>query len=350
MSLVAAVAGASGAVGGELLRLLERHPKFELGALTAETHAGHSVPELHPNLTGLADRTFEPIDPARLAKCDVAFLALPRDEAGPIANQLPESVRIVDLGPDHRLADAEVWRHYYESEHAGHWLYGLPELPGRRDRIAAASRVASPGCYATAAILALAPLLAAGLADPTDIVATVLAGVSSAGRAAPTEHLASAVAGALRGYQVGGEHGSVPEIEQELSTIAGQPASISVMPVLAPVPRGILAICSVRLTSAATMLELREIIAQAYRDEPFVRLSSGGRWPATGAVVGIQPEPAAGDGRFAFRPSRGDGGVGQPRQGSGRPGHPERQPDARAAGVHRLDLTSAQPRRGAAHR
>ncbi|HJQ01784.1 MAG TPA: N-acetyl-gamma-glutamyl-phosphate reductase [Jatrophihabitans sp.] len=286
MSLMAAVAGASGAVGGELLRLLERHPKFELGALTAETHAGRSVPEVHPNLTVLADRTFEPIDPARLTECDVAFLALPRDKAGPIAKQLPESVRIVDLGPDHRLADADVWRRYYESEHAGHWLYGLPELPGTRDRIAAAYRVANPGCYATAAILALAPLLAAGLADPADIVATVLAGTSSAGRAAPTEHLASAVAGALRGYQVGGEHGSVPEIEQELSAVSGRPASISVMPVLAPVPRGILAICSVRLTRPATMVELREILAQAYRDEPFVRLSSGGRWPATGAVVG----------------------------------------------------------------
>jgi len=285
MGLTASVGGASGHVGGELLRLLTAHGQFELGALAAATQAGKPVTDVHPDLTHLADRVFEPADPGRLGEADVVFLALPLHEAARVAARLPSSVRVVDLGPDFRLADPDVWESFYGGPYAGNWLYGLPELPDMRERIAAADLVASPGCYATAVILALAPLLAAGLAEPSDIVVTVASGTSGAGRAAKTEHLASAVMGALRGYQVGGEHGSIPEIEQQLTAVAGAPATVSLTPVLAPIPRGILASCSIPLTRTATTQELRDALAAAYRGEPFVRLLAHGRWPATGAVA-----------------------------------------------------------------
>lgn len=284
MGMTAAVAGASGAVGGELLRLLSAHPQLELGSLAAGTQAGRAVTDLHPELSGLADRVFEPTDPERLAEADVVFLALPRGESARVAARLPESVRVVDLGPDYRLCDGEVWARFYDEPYAGSWLYGLPERAGARARIAAADRVASPSCYATAVVLALAPLLAAGLAEPSDIVITVLAGTSGAGRVAPPEHLASAVANAIRGYQVGGQHGSVPEIEQELSAL-GAPATVSLTPVLAPIPRGIMATCSIGLTGAASTAELRDALATAYCGEPFVRLLAGDRWPSTAAVA-----------------------------------------------------------------
>jgi N-acetyl-gamma-glutamyl-phosphate reductase len=287
MGLTAAVAGASGAVGGELLRLLGEHPHFEFGALAAGTHAGRPVTEAHPELTRLADRSFDRTEPELLASADVVFLALPLGESGPIAEQLPRSVRVVDLGPDYRLADADTWERVYGGHYAGHWPYGLPELPGSRPVIAGADRIASPSCYATAVILALAPLLLAGLVDPSDVVITVLAGASGAGRAGNPEHLASAVAGALRGYQVGGEHGSIPEMEQQLGWLTGATVTLSLTPVLAPIPRGLMACCSVPLAGPGTGRdELRVVLADAYRDEPFVRVLSGNRWPATAAVAG----------------------------------------------------------------
>ncbi|MDQ1739537.1 MAG: N-acetyl-gamma-glutamyl-phosphate reductase [Pseudonocardiales bacterium] len=284
MSMTAAVAGASGAVGGELLRLLSAHPRLVLGSMAAGTQAGKPVTDIHPELSGLAGRVFDRTDPERLAEADVVFLALPRGESARVAAALPDSVRVVDLGPDYRLCDGSVWERFYDEPYAGRWPYGLPELAGARKQIAVADRIASPSCYATAVILALAPLVAAGLAEPSDIVITVLAGTSGAGRSANPEHLASAVANAIRGYQVGGDHGSVPEIEQELSAL-GDPATVSLIPVLAPIPRGIMATCSIRLTGAASTAQLRDALATAYRGEPFVRLLPGDRWPSTAAVA-----------------------------------------------------------------
>ena len=186
MGVTAAIAGASGYAGGELLRLIRAHPQLELGALCAGTQAGKAVTDVHPALTDLAGRLFEPTEASRLAEANVVFLALPRGESARVAAELPPAVRIVDLGPDFRLADADVWERTYGGPYAGSWPYGLPELPGARERIAAADRVASPGCYATAVILALAPLLRAGLAEPSDIVVTVASGTSGpAGRLSP---------------------------------------------------------------------------------------------------------------------------------------------------------------------
>src|SRR6266576_3590243 len=158
-----AVAGASGYAGGELLRLLTGHPDLEIGPLAVNSSAGLLVTAAHPQLTGypgLDDAVFVGPDPDVLADADLLFTALPHGESAQLAARLPDHLRIIDLGADFRLADPGAWERYYPTPYAGQWTYGLPELPGARDAIKAAPRVAAPGCYATASILALAPLLA----------------------------------------------------------------------------------------------------------------------------------------------------------------------------------------------
>ncbi len=155
-----AVAGASGYAGGELLRLLAGHPDLDLAVTTADSSAGQTVAQLHPHLAGvpgLAGRVLEPHSPAALADCDLAFLALPAGHSAVAAAQIPGHVKVVDLGPDFRLDDGAAWVRHYSGPHPGRWVTGIPELPGARTQIKAASRVAAPGCYATAAILALGP-------------------------------------------------------------------------------------------------------------------------------------------------------------------------------------------------
>ncbi len=296
-----AVAGASGYAGGELLRLLAGHPDLELAVVTAGASAGQPVGALHPNLAavpGLAGRVLEAHDSAPLAGCDLVFAALPAGESAALAARLPAEVRIVDLGPDFRLADPAAWDRYYGGEHPGRWVTGLPELPGQRDRIAAASRVAAPGCYATTAILALVPVVAAGLADPADVVVVAASGTSGAGRSLRTSLLASEVMGSVAAYSVAGAHRHTAEISQALDEHGGAgPASVSFTPMLAPMPRGILATCTARLagpgasTGAAgpwpvSTEALRGALAAAYDGEPFACLLPPGQWPATAAVAG----------------------------------------------------------------
>jgi N-acetyl-gamma-glutamyl-phosphate reductase len=192
---------------------------------------------------------------------------------------LPATVKVVDLGADHRLHSATAWADYYGGPHAGAWTYGLPELPGQRTAIAAADRVANTGCYAVATILALAPLIAAGLADPEDVVVVAASGTSGAGRSAKVHLLASEVIGSLTPYKVGA-HQHVPEIKQ-----ASGARTLSMTPVLAPMPRGILATVTARPAHAGvTLAEARA--ALAYAGEPFVRLLPEGVWPQTGATFG----------------------------------------------------------------
>ena len=287
MGLAVAVAGASGYAGGELLRLIGGHPDLELGLAAAAGNAGAPVTAVHPHLTGLGDRTFEALDLARLAAADLVFLALPHEESAAVAAALPPQVPVVDLSASFRLADPGAWAAYYRTPHAGRWCYGLPELPGARDAIQAARRVAAPGCYATAAILALAPLLAAGLADPGDIVIMAASGTSGAGRAPSAALLATEVMGAVSAYQVGGTHRHTPEIEQALGEAAGTQPVVSFTPVLAPMSRGILATCTARLRDPATPAAvLRDALATAYAGEPFVHLLPENRWPATAATLG----------------------------------------------------------------
>jgi N-acetyl-gamma-glutamyl-phosphate reductase len=286
-----AVAGASGYAGGELLRLLAGHPDLELVAATADSSAGKTVGELHAHLAGqpgLGELVLQSHGEPALAGCDLVFLALPAGRSGAVAGQLPDGVKIVDLGPDFRLADAAAWARHYNGPHQGHWVTGTPELPGARAQIRTSSRVAAPGCYATAAILALTPLAAAGLIDPADIVIVAASGTSGAGRSLRADLLASEVMGSVAAYQVAGLHRHTPEIEQALAQ-AGAPAPVRVSftPVLAPMPRGILATCTARLADdATTTAELRAAIGAAYEGEPFVTVLPDGRWPATASVAG----------------------------------------------------------------
>ena len=317
-----AVAGASGYAGGELLRLLAGHPDLEIGPLAAGSSAGAPVTSVHPNLIGLAGRTFGPADPAAIAGADLVFMTMPHAEAAALAAQLPAQTRVVDLGAGFRLADSASWARFYGGEHPGHWTYGLPELPGARARIRASVTVASPGCYATASILALAPLLASGLAEPSDIVIVAASGTSGAGRGATASLMGSEVMGSVSAYKVGGVHRHTPEIEEALQGVlppdggqqdggqqdggqqdggqqdgGQQRVTISFTPSLAPMPRGILATATARLAgraaaagqgedpAAATAL-LRSAIAAAYAGEPFVHLLPEGQWPSTGATAG----------------------------------------------------------------
>jgi len=286
-----AVAGASGYAGGELLRLLARHPDLDLAVITADSSAGKTVAQLHSHLAaaaGLADRVLEPHSPDALTECDLVFLALPAGKSAVAAAQIPGSVKVVDLGPDFRLSDGAAWARHYSGPHPGRWLTGIAELPGARAQIRAASRVAAPGCYATAAILALVPLVAAGLADPGDVVVVAASGTSGAGRSLRTDLLASEVLGSVSAYAVAGAHRHTPEIEQAL-TEAGPagPVRVSFTPVLAPMPRGILATCTARLAApSTTTADLRNTIDDAYSGEPFVTLLPAGTWPATASVAG----------------------------------------------------------------
>jgi N-acetyl-gamma-glutamyl-phosphate reductase len=293
MGAKVAVAGASGYAGGELLRLLAGHPDLEIGPLVAGSSAGKPVTAIHPQLTGqpgLDAAVFSSTDPELLAEADLVFMALPHGESAKLAANLPAQLNIVDLGADFRLADADAWTRYYPTPYAGHWTYGLPELAGARQAIRASATVASPGCYATASILALAPLLAAGLAEPSDIVIVAASGTSGAGRSPRSDLLATEVMGSMSAYQVGGTHRHTPEIEQSLFNAeraalpAPAPVTLSFTPTLAPMSRGILATCTAR--SGAPVEELRGALAAAYDDEPFVHLLPEGRWPVTAATLG----------------------------------------------------------------
>jgi N-acetyl-gamma-glutamyl-phosphate reductase len=293
-----AVAGASGYAGGELLRLLAGHPDLEIGPVTANSSAGTPVTAVHPQLTGhpgLDGAVFAATEPDVLADADLLFTALPHGESGPLAVRLPGHLKVIDLSADFRLAGEDAWSRYYPTPYAGQWTYGLPELPGARDAIRAAATVAAPGCYATASILALAPLLAAGLADPADIVIVAASGTSGAGRSPRPDLLATEVMGSMSAYQVGGTHRHTPEIEQNIDPErAGVPApvppSVSFTPTLAPMARGILATCTARLTepgrSDPGTGPLRDALRAAYDGEPFVHVLPEGRWPATGATLG----------------------------------------------------------------
>lgn len=287
MGVTVAVAGASGYTGGELLRLITGHPGLELGPVTAGASAGAEVTDVHPQLPALAGLAFGPADPAVLALADLVFLALPHAESANLAANLPGDTAVVDLSASFRLDDQQAWAAYYGTGHAGRWAYGLPELPGARDRIAAARQVAAPGCYATASILALAPLLTAGLVEAQDIVIVAASGTSGAGRSPTAALLATEVMGSLSAYQVGGTHRHTPEIEQALREAAGGQPSVSFTPVLAPMPRGILATCTARLSSPRlTTAELHGALVSAYAGEPFIRVLPPGRWPATAATTG----------------------------------------------------------------
>jgi N-acetyl-gamma-glutamyl-phosphate reductase len=281
MGIRVAVAGASGYAGGELLRLIAGHPHLDLAVATGFAQAGSKIGAVHPHVRSLRDVVLAKTEPDVLADADLVFLALPHGESAALAAQLPDSVKVVDIGADFRLRAATDWTKYYPGAHAGTWTYGLPELPGQRDRIAASSRVANTGCYAVSVVLALAPLIAAGVADPEDVVVVAASGTSGAGRSAKVHLLASEVMGSLSPYKVGA-HQHVPEIKQATGA-----RTLSMTPVLAPMPRGILATVTARpLKSKETGPDPREVLAEAYEGEPFVQVLPEGQWPHTASTFG----------------------------------------------------------------
>ena len=286
--LKVAVAGASGYAGGEILRLLLGHPAYAdgrlaIGSLTAATSAGSTLAEHHPHLTPLAQRVVEPTELAVLAGHDVVFLALPHGHSAALAEQLGPDTLIVDCGADFRLTDAAAWERFYGSAHAGSWPYGLPELPGARERLRGARRVAVPGCYPTAALLALLPAVAEDLIEPAVTVVAV-SGTSGAGRAAKTDLLGSEVIGSARAYNIAGAHRHTPEITQGLQAVTDRDVTVSFTPVLIPTSRGILATCTARTRSPLS--QLRAAYEKAYDAEPFVYLLPEGQLPRTGSVIG----------------------------------------------------------------
>jgi N-acetyl-gamma-glutamyl-phosphate reductase len=283
-----AVAGASGYAGGEVLRLLLGHPTLSVGAVTAAGSAGSRVGDHHPHLTPLAETVLEPTDAARLAGHDVVVLALPHGHSAALAAALPDDVLVVDCGADFRLTDPQAWRTFYGGEHAGSWPYGLPELPGQREQLRRARRVAVPGCYPTVSSLALVPAVAGDLVEASDVVVVAVSGASGAGRSPKPEFLGAELMGSAAAYGVGGGHRHTPEIEQNLAAVAPQGADVGVSftPVLVPMSRGILATCSAPLRPGRTADDVRAAYEKAYADEPFVSLLPVGSWPKTQSVLG----------------------------------------------------------------
>ncbi len=222
MTATVAVAGASGYAGGEVLRLLLGHPGVEVGAVTAGANAGERLGALQPHLLPLADRVLAETTVDTLAGHDVVVLGLPHGQSAGIARALGDDTVVIDCGADFRLTDAEQWQSFYGGAHAGSWPYGLPELPGQRDLLRGARRIAVPGCYPTVSTLAVVPALAAGLVEP-DVTVVAASGTSGAGKSAKPHLLGSEVMGNASAYGVGGTHRHTPEIVQNLSGVHGAP-------------------------------------------------------------------------------------------------------------------------------
>jgi N-acetyl-gamma-glutamyl-phosphate reductase len=276
------VIGASGYAGGELLRLLGSHPVFELTTIAAGGNAGEDIATVHPHLISLRGRKFQGTTPEIFQNIDLVFLALPHGESAKLLSQIPSDVKVVDLGADFRLTDSAKWEKYYGGNYAGKWSYGLPELPGAREEIKRVSRIANPGCYATAITLAIAPL--ANLIDTSDIVAVAASGTTGAGRSNKVSLSASEVANSLISYKFGGVHQHTPEIEEAISTQVQREVRVSFTPILAPMPRGILA--TVTAKTDASYQEVRETYAEFAARERFVELLPEGVLPKTGSVIG----------------------------------------------------------------
>src|SRR3954447_18775716 len=294
------VTGATGYAGGEVCRLLAGHPNLRLAGVHANSSAGRRLGDSQPHLLPFADLEVQPSDAGSLAGYEVVVLALPHGESAAVAAQLPDDVLVIDCGADHRLDDPASWARWYGGEHAGSWPYGLPELPGQREQLTNARRIAVPGCYSTSATPAMAPARAAGLVEP-DVVVVAASGTSGAGRSAKPHLLGSEVMGSVSAYGVGGVHRHTPEMVQNLSQAAGGPVGVSFTPTLVPMSRGILATCSAPLRPGTDAEAPRATYQKAYADEPFVHLLAEGQWPTTAQVLGantvalqVAVAPAAG--------------------------------------------------------
>ncbi|HEB49807.1 MAG TPA: N-acetyl-gamma-glutamyl-phosphate reductase [Desulfobulbus sp.] len=284
------IVGASGYTGVELARLLAGHPSVEITVATSRRYAGKPLAEVFPSLRQRVDVACENLPPDELAdRADFFFTAVPHKTAMDIVPPLLDAGRkVVDLSADFRIRDVAVYEQWYQ-EHSSPGLvqaavYGLPEL--YRQEIREARLVANPGCYPTSVTLGLAPLLREKLIDPATIIIDSKSGTSGAGRAASVATLFCEVTDGFRAYKVGGSHRHIPEMEQELSLLAGTPVTISFTPHLLPISRGILSTMYATLTGTVDSRELQELYESTYGDEPFVRVCPAGSLPATQHVRG----------------------------------------------------------------
>lgn len=309
--LTVAVSGATGYAGGEVLRLLSTHPHLNVTTVCGHSSVGETLGRHQPHLARYSNFVVKESTAEVLAGHDVVILALPHGQSGAIAAELEESspeTLIVDLAADHRLISAAAWEKFYGSEHQGTWTYGLPELltadgTKQREALKTTKRIAVPGCNVTAVTLGLAPLIQAGLAAPAGLNAVLANGVSGAGKALKPHLTAAEVLGDASPYGTGGTHRHVPEIEQNLNGVIGAdaaegPTRISFTPTLVPMARGILATITAvpgesaprtaegLLDAAVLKDQLGQAFAQAYAEEPFVRVLPEGQWPRTSSTTG----------------------------------------------------------------
>jgi N-acetyl-gamma-glutamyl-phosphate reductase len=302
MTYSVAVSGASGYAGGEILRILAAHPDVEIRTVTAHSNAGQPLIQHQPHLRSLAHLTLSETTPDVLAGHDIVFLALPHGQSGQYTDALGDTPLVIDAGADHRLESVADWDRFYGGDFHEPWVYGVPELPvagsKQRERLVGATRIAAPGCNASTVSLSLAPGVAAGVIDPSDIVTVLAVGPSGAGKSLKTNLLASEVLGTANPYAVGGTHRHIPEIRQALaaarrstgeetdSATADQGIRISFTPVLVPMSRGILATSTAPIARGATDDEIRAAWQSAYGDETFVQLLPEGEFPRTADVLG----------------------------------------------------------------
>ncbi|RJP68588.1 MAG: N-acetyl-gamma-glutamyl-phosphate reductase [Candidatus Abyssobacteria bacterium SURF_17] len=285
-----AVVGANGYTGGEMVRLLAGHPSVDISILTSRQFAGKNITEIFPSLRGILDMPLVELDVADTARtCDVAFLAIPHTQAMPIvAGLIREGVKVVDYSADFRLQDPKVYEKWYKAPHTESALlkaavYGLPEL--HANAIRTAQLVALPGCYPTGAILALAPAIKNKVIDLKEIVINSMSGVSGAGQTpSPQTHFPE-IADNLRPYGVT-THRHIPEIEQELSLIAGEQVNVLFTPHLVPANRGILTTVTASTVSETSSAELVTIYRRFYDGAPFVRVLDQGMYPELRFVRG----------------------------------------------------------------
>lgn len=295
MSFSVAVAGASGYAGGELLRLLSAHPEFEVRTVTGHSSAGDLLITHQPHLRSLAHLTLHSTTPEVLDGHDVVFFALPHGVSGDITAQLQNVRLVVDCGADHRLRNPDDWAAFYGGEHHEAWVYGIPELllkdadgllTKQRQQLEHASRIAAPGCNASAVELSLVPAIAHALIDDDDIVSVLSVGPSGAGKVAKTNLLGAELMGTANPYAVGGTHRHIPEMKQAFRDAGAQAPTISFTPVLVPMSRGILATSTARLKPGVTLEAVRNAYSSAYADEPFVQLLENGSFPRTADTLG----------------------------------------------------------------
>jgi len=299
------IIGSTGYTGAELVRLLSRHPQARIVGLTSRTYRGEPYWRVYPHLKGYTDLSCEELDlPQLVARADVIFTALPHGHSMGVAPEVvSRGKKLIDLGADFRFSARETYETWYQVPHTAadllaRTVYGLPEI--NRDAIRGADLVANPGCYPTASILGLAPLLVKGLIDTREIVIDAKSGVSGAGRGFSLKTHFSETNENFQAYGVA-VHRHTPEIEEQLSRLAGAAITVSFTPHLVPMVRGILATIYTRPAVLPGADELYELYADFYRDEPFVRVLPPGVWPQTKAVAGtnhcdisLVPDPRTG--------------------------------------------------------